>query len=193
MKIKIAKHSTSMSLLSSFVLPAISRFMHLILFSHQEAKNTSARTLTIYKTCTNSPMHSFQKSFWQKANVFPFLCVGNSSCQSTLSWQVYHQPKRHFTQSDVRMLRILLITPSSWQIVMRKRPEITYLTKPFKPHHSHDIGKQAWFLVIFMKVKFTVRVKEAKTHIGRKEAMAGKEQKISGKMMLGSTRLKCTG
>lgn len=45
-------------------------------------------------------------------------------------------------------------------------------------------------LVIFMKVKFTVRVKEAKTHIGSKEAMVGKELKISERTMLGSTRLR---
>ena len=88
------------------------------------------------------------------------------------------------------MLRILLITPSSWQIVMAKWPEITYLTKPFKPLNALDIENQAWLLLIFMKVKFAVRVKEVKTHIGSKEAMASKELKISVTRVLGSTRLR---
>lgn len=42
----------------------------------------------------------------------------------------------------------------------------------------------------FLKVKFRVRVKEVKTHIGSKEAIASKELKMSVRMMLGNTRLR---
>lgn len=41
-----------------------------------------------------------------------------------------------------------------------------------------------------MKVKFTVKVKEVKTHIGRKEKMASKELKTSARRMPGSTKLR---
>lgn len=74
--------------------------------------------------------------------------------------------------------------------MMAKWPEITYLSKHLKPHNGFDIKNQAWLLVIFMKVKFTVRVKAVKTHIGSKEAVVSKELKISERMMLGSTRLR---
>lgn len=41
-----------------------------------------------------------------------------------------------------------------------------------------------------MKVKFTVKVKEVKTHIGSKEKMASKELKTSARRMSGSTKLR---